>query len=123
MEVHYHNSSYDMFLHPTVLIPDLPFDNPVEAFTSYQFYQNTGFWPEQLMAVKNNLTLIPDLIRCRQSRCRSTKSLALFLLLRRWSKADTWEVVSRFVRHGRVWCITVYCLIFQLLAQYYWRCV
>jgi hypothetical protein len=54
-----------MFLHPTVLLPDPPFDNPVETFTSYQFYKNTGFWPEQFMEVKNNLTLmIPDLIRC-----------------------------------------------------------
>jgi hypothetical protein len=106
-----------------VLFPNHPFDNPVEAFTSHQFYQNTGFWPEQFTEVKNNLTLIPDLTRCQQTRCRSTKSLALFLLLRRWNKADTWEDNSRFVRRGRVWCIIVYRLIFQLLAQHYRRCV
>jgi hypothetical protein len=112
MAMYNHYSSYDMFLRPTVLFPDPPFDDPVEAFTSYQFYQNTGFWPDQFMEVKNNLTLIPDVIRCQQSRCRSSKSLSLFLLLRRWNKADTWEDVSRFMRRGRVWCITVYRLIF-----------
>ena len=123
MAMYNHYSSYDMFLRPTVLFPDPPFDDPVEAFTSYQFYQNTGFWPDQFMEVKNNLTLIPDVIRCQQSRCRSSKSLSLFLLLRRWNKADTWEDVSRFMRRGRVWCITVYRLIFRLVAQHYRRCV
>jgi hypothetical protein len=49
--------------------------------------------------------------------------LSLFLLLRRWNKADTWEDVSRFMRHRRVWCITVYSLIFRLVAQNYRRCV
>jgi hypothetical protein len=123
MAMYNHCSSYDMFIHPSVLFPDPPFDDPVEAFTSYQFYPNTGFWPDQFMEVKNNLTLIPDVIRCRQSRCRTTKSLSLFLLLRRWNKADTWEDVSRFMRHRRVWCITVYCLIYQLAAQHCHRCV
>jgi hypothetical protein len=112
MAMYNHYSSYDMFLPPTVLFPDPPFDDPVEAFTSYQYYQNTGFCPDQFMEVKNNLTLIPDVIRCHHSRCRSPKSLSLFLLLRRWNKADTWEDVSRFMRHRRVWCITVYSLIF-----------
>jgi len=118
-----HYSSYDMIIHPFVLFPDPPFDDPVEAFPSYQFYQNTGFWPDQFTEVKNNLTLIHDVIRCKQSRCRSTKSLSLFLLLRRWNKADTWEDVSRFMRCGRVWCFTVYHLIFRVVAQHSHRCV
>jgi hypothetical protein len=67
-----------MFIHPFVLFPDPPFDDPVEAFTSYQFYQNTGIWPDQFTEVKNNLTLIPDVMRCQQSRCRCAKSLSVF---------------------------------------------
>jgi hypothetical protein len=47
-----------------------------------------------------HLLVINFIIRCQQTRCRSTKSLALFLLLRRWNKVDTWEDVSRFVRRG-----------------------
>jgi hypothetical protein len=38
MAMYNHYSSYDMFLCSTVLFPGPPFDNPVEAFTSYQFY-------------------------------------------------------------------------------------
>jgi len=35
MAMYNHYSSNDMFICPTVLFPDSPFDDPAEAFTSY----------------------------------------------------------------------------------------
>jgi len=53
----------------------------------------------------------------------SSKQLAIFLLLRRWNKADTWDDVSWALRRGRVWRIKIYRAVFQLLADNYCRLV
>jgi hypothetical protein len=52
-----------------------------------------------------------------------TKYLALFVLLQRWKKADTWDDVAHTIRRGRVWCINIYRKIFSLLAHHYRRLV
>ena len=57
------------------------------------------------------------------TRCSSSKQVALFLLLRRWKKADTWDDVSRLMRRRRVWCIKIYRAMFSLLASHYRRLV
>ena len=110
--------SYDMNLRPTIIFPHLPLENPVEEFPAATFFQLTGFWPGQFEEMCNNLILIPDIIVCTETRCRASKQLSIFLLLRRWNKADTWDDVSRVLHHGRVWCIKINCAVFQLLAQH-----
>jgi hypothetical protein len=123
MVMYHHYTSYDMVVRPTVLFPDPPVEDPLQEFSTYHFYQLCGFWPEQLTEVVNNLVLIPDRIICEKTRCSSTKYLAIFLMLRRWNKADTWDDVARVMRRGRVWCLHIYRKIFKLLASHYRRCV
>jgi hypothetical protein len=59
---------------------------------------------------------LPDIIVCPATQSTSSKQLAIFLLLRWWNKADTWDDVSHVLQHGRVWCIKIYWAVFQLLA-------
>jgi len=54
------------------------------SFLPMVFYQECGFWPSQLQEVIDNLILLPDNIVCQRTRVRATKSLAIFLMLRRW---------------------------------------
>ncbi len=60
---------------------------------------------------------------CPETRCTSFKQLSIFLLLRRWNKADTWDDVSQVVHRGRVWCIKMYHEVFHLLSQHYQKLV
>jgi hypothetical protein len=116
--IYHHIYSYDMNLRPTIIFPHLPLENPVEEFPAATFFQLTGFWPGQFEEICNNLILIPDIFVCTETQCRASKQLSIFLLLRRWNKADTWDDVSRVLHHGRVWCIKINCAVFQLLAQH-----
>ena len=94
----HHCYSYDMRVWPTILFQDAPLEDPVEELPAATFFQLSGFWPGQLTDVSNNLLLIPDTIICPITRCRASKKLAIFLMLRRWNKADTWDVVARTLR-------------------------
>jgi len=76
--------------------------NPVDEFSFYGFYQECGFWPSQFQEVIDNLILLPDIIVCQRTRVRATKSLAIFLMLHRWKKADKWEDVVQTVHRGHV---------------------
>jgi hypothetical protein len=121
--LHNHYTSYDMVMRPTVLFRNPPMANPVDELTSYNFYHFSGFWPDQFTEICENLMLIPDVIICERTRCSARKDLALFLLLRRWNKADTWDDVAGLLRRGRCWCIQIYRKFFSLLKRHYRRCV
>jgi hypothetical protein len=82
-----------------------------------------GFWPEQVQEICLELRLLPDVIHCRRSGCKAGKEMAIFLLLRRWHIAGKRELVSKDMQQQRSWCILIYHEIFQLLAQYYRKCV
>jgi hypothetical protein len=90
-----HYCSYDMVCRPTVLFHAPPVVDPVAELPSSEFYELSGFWPGQFMEISDNLLLIPQQIVCPQSRCTASKQLALFVMLRRWKKADKWDDVSR----------------------------
>jgi hypothetical protein len=81
--LYYHYTSYDMVVRPTILFEGFPVQNPVDEFSSYGFYQECGFWPSQFQEVIYYLILLPDIIVCQRTRVRATKSLAIFLMLRR----------------------------------------
>ncbi len=121
--LYYHQTSYDMVLRPTTLFGEPPVVNPLQEYSSHRFYQLTGFWPSQFMEVADNLLLIPDVIVCETTCCCASKTLALFVMLRRWQKADTWDDVAHAVCRGRVWCIKIYRKIFSLLSLHYRRLV
>jgi len=121
--IYHHAYSYDMNLRPTILFHEPTFENPVDVFPSATFYQLTGFWPGQFEEICDNLSLLPDAVVCPDTHCRSSKNLAIFLLLRRWNKADTWKDVSQLVHRRRVWCIKIYRAIFNLLAIHYRKLV
>jgi hypothetical protein len=118
-----HYCSYDMVCRPTVLFHAPPVVDPVAELPSSEFYELSGFWPGQFMEISDNLLLIPQQIVCPQSRCTASKQLALFVMLRRWKKADKWDDLSRALRRGRVWCIKIYREIFSLLNQHYRKLV
>jgi hypothetical protein len=83
-----------MVVWPTTLFEGSLVQNPVDEFSSYGFDQECGIWPFQLLEVIDNLILLPDNIVCHRPRVRATKSLAFFLMLCRWKKADKWEDVA-----------------------------
>jgi hypothetical protein len=112
-----------MVLRPTTLFREPPVVNPLQEYSSHRFYQLCGFWPDQFTEVIDNLLLIPDIIVCDRSRCSTSKTLALFIMLRRWQKADTWDDVAHEVQRGRVWCIDIYHKMFSLLSLHYRRLV
>ncbi len=97
-----------MSVRPTVLVQVHPVQDPVNEFPASEFYELSGFWPGQFTKIVNNLSLIPDRVVCPETCCAGTKHVAIFLMLRRWKKADKWEDVSRVLPHGRVWCIKIY---------------
>jgi hypothetical protein len=111
--VYHHYYSYDMNIRPTILFGDPPMVNPVEELPAATFVQLTGFWPGQFEEIVGNLLLLPDIIVCPVTQSTSSKQLAIFLLLRRWNKADTWDDVSHALRHGRVWCIKIYRAVYR----------
>ena len=74
-----HYMSYDSFSHPYVNYELPKVVSPSEQFTKYMYYQMAGFWPEQVVEISRELTLIPDAIRCRRGGCAATKELAIFL--------------------------------------------
>ncbi len=121
--LHNHYTSYDMVMRPAVLFRNPPMANPVDELTSYNFYHFSGFWPDQFIEICKNLILIPDVIICECTRCSARKDLALFLLLWRWNKADTWDDVAGLLRRGHCWCIQIYRKFFSLLKRHYRRCV
>jgi hypothetical protein len=82
-----------MVVRPTILFEGFPVQNHVDEFSSFDFYQECGFWPSQFEVI-DNLILLPDNIVCQRTRVRATKSLTIFLMLRRWKKADKWEDVA-----------------------------
>jgi hypothetical protein len=93
---------------PTILFRDPPMENPVEELPAATFFQLMDFWPGQCEEVIDNLLLLPDAIVCAATYSTSSKQLAIFLLLRQWNKADTWDDVRHVLRRGRVWCIKIY---------------
>ncbi len=97
-----------MVVCPTVLYHAPPVTDPVAELPSSEFYELSGFWPGQFLEISDNLLLLPQQIVCPISRCTASKQLALFLMLRRWKKADKWDDVSQALRRGRVWCIKIY---------------
>jgi hypothetical protein len=108
-----------MVLRPTTLFGEPPVLNPLQEYSSHRFYQLTGFWPDQFVEVADNLLLIPDVIVCDRTHCSTSKTLALFVMLRKWQKADTWDDVAHAVHCGHVWCIKIYRKIFSLLSLHY----
>jgi len=118
-----HFYSFDMFVRPTVLFEQPPLLDPVAELPSSEFYEMCGFWPGQFQEISDNLLLIPERIACPRTRCTAPKQLAIFVMLRRWKKADKWEDVARLMRRGRVWCINISRQIFSLISQHYRRLV
>jgi hypothetical protein len=119
----YHHYSFDMFIRPTILFNEGPMEDPVYELPSPEFYELSGFWPNQFREIVDNLHLIPGRITCSVTRCATSRDVAVFMMLRWWRKADKWEDVSHVVRRGRVWGIKIYKELFSLLAQHYRRLV
>lgn len=118
-----HYMSYDKVSRSFINFELPPVQVPQQQFSKHVHYQLTGFWPEQVEEICDNLILIPDTIRCRRSGCSASKSLAIFLMLRRWHICDTWESVARDLRWQRSWCLLIYREIFRLLVHHYRKCV
>jgi hypothetical protein len=115
--------SYDKISRPYVQYQLPKVITPDTQFTKYIYHQMTGFWPEQVQEICQELILIPDVIRCRRSGCSASKELAIFVMLRRWHIAAKWEVVSKDLRRQRSWCILIYHEIFCLVVRFYRKCV
>jgi hypothetical protein len=118
-----HYMSYDRFSRPYKFYELSQVENPHTQFSSHAYYEMTWFWLEQLVEINQELTLIPDFIRCRRTGCFASKDLAIFLLLRRWHMPGNWSAVRRDLRWQCSWCIQIYHETFCLLAASYRICV
>ena len=76
----FHHYSYDKSTRPSVEFNLPPLLQPVEVLSKYDFYNNTGFWPNQFQEIMNELKLIPNTIIHRKTRCKATKELSLYIL-------------------------------------------
>ena len=119
----HHYLSHDKVSRPTVSHALPPVNDPVNEFSACDFYQLSGFWPEQFEEVLSEVTKVNDPIICRRTRCRASLKLALFVLLRRWAKPDTWDDVRRCVRRKRTWCMLVCEEVFKQLRDGCQLCV
>ena len=88
--IFYHYYSYDKNNRP-VLSLSIPVEDPIREYSSFDFYNFTGFWPAQFDEIVREMTLLPRIIVHHRSRSTSSLEIALFILLRRWKKADTWD--------------------------------
>jgi hypothetical protein len=118
-----HYMSYDKVSRPFINFELPPVLVTHQQFSKHVYYQLTRFWPEQVEEICNNLILIPDTIRCRRSGCSASKSLSIFVMLRRLHICDTWESVARDLRRKWSWCVLIYHEIFRLLVYHYRKCV
>ncbi len=96
--ISHHFMSYNKFSRPYIFFDQPRVDDPTIHFSSSIYYQMTMFWPEQIEEICQELVLLPDIIKCQSTGCCATKHLALFLLLRRWHIAGTWESISYDLR-------------------------
>jgi hypothetical protein len=63
-----HFMTYGKFSRPFVYY-ELPKVVTPDNFSKYMYYQMTGFWPEQITEISNELSLIPAAIKCRRTGC------------------------------------------------------
>ena len=119
----HHFTSFDKVSRPIHEFNHLWLVDPVAEFSSYSFYSLSGLWLQQFIEVLNNLTKIPDEICCQKTGCVSTRQLALFLLLVRWSHVATWKHVDNTFHRKRGWCMQIYQEIFAQLKDNYQVCV
>jgi hypothetical protein len=85
-----HYMSYDRFSHPYVNYELPKVVSPSEQFTIYMFHQMTGFWPKQVNEISWELTLIPDVIRCRRTGCTAPKEMDIFCYVKKM--ANCWQM-------------------------------
>jgi len=95
-----HYTSFDKVSRPLHEFDHPQLGNSVADFLSYNFYTLSGFWPQQFIEITTSLTKIPDEICCWKTGCMSTKQLAIFLLLVRWSHIATWSWRQMFLKRG-----------------------
>ena len=77
----FHHYSYDKATRPLVTFDLPPVLQPVEVLSKYDFYNNTGFWPDQFQKIMNELKLIPNTIIHYETEYKATKELSLCILL------------------------------------------
>jgi hypothetical protein len=80
--------SYDSFSRPYKFYESPKVDSHHIQFSSYGYYELTGFWLEQVVEITRELTLIPPVIKCRSTGCVAPKDLAIFW---RWHKPGNWK--------------------------------
>jgi hypothetical protein len=112
-----HYMSYNKFS-KTYCQYELPsVEDPSTQLTSHRFYELSGFWPEQVHEICQEMALIPGTLVCPSTRCTASKELALFIALCRWHIPNSWELVGADLRHQCGWCIQIYSTMFDELCK------
>ena len=65
-----------------VLSLSIPIEDPIREYSSFDFYNFTGFWPAQFDEIVREITLLPRIIVYHRSCSTSSLEIALFILLR-----------------------------------------
>jgi hypothetical protein len=88
-----------------------------------QFVKYTRFYKKEFVRVCDALELIPDIVEDPSTKCKASKKLAVFLMLRRWAGAETWYVTERDMRLRKSRLISIYGTILLLVEQLYAKLV
>ena len=87
--LHLHYMSYNKIYRPTPAFTAPPMYEPWSTLTEQAFMDTARFTREEFMEVVQKLVLIPGVV-ITKTRCRATKQLALYVVLRRWSGPESW---------------------------------
>ena len=113
-----HGVSYDKIYRAPVSGMAPPVMLPWAVFSPQRCRDDTGFDPDKFLYVCSLLVLLPAFIP-QTNRRRVSREFAIYVLLRRWRSAGTWNLVVNELRLQRQTLVGIYTSTLSLVAQHY----
>ena len=98
--IHHHYYSYMKLSRPIPIYDRERMEEPWLELNQNQFYQMFGYYKSQFIEIINNLVLLPDKVESYNSRAKAPMPIGIYIMLRQWRIANTWEKVAKFFRVG-----------------------
>ena len=112
-----HGVSHDKIYRAPVSGMAPPVMLPWVAFSPQRCRDDTGFDPDKFLHVCSLLVLLPAFIP-QTNRRRVSREFAIYVLLRRWRSAGTWNLVVNELRLQRQTLVGIYTSTLSLVAQH-----
>jgi hypothetical protein len=113
-----HNDSFDKVLRPIYvqLVPKIT--HPLAQLDNHTFSTHTRFDKDGFERVMRQLTLMPTIIE-DAGRQKHALELAVYIMLRRWHNASSWQDMSNSVGISRPELINCYTAIITAFEVYH----